>query len=329
MKDNQLVIEDLKTKSASERAAIAVRVGKSLSLDLEKVERVAIEELAKVLALDTAENVRQSLVKEVMNCPYLPIDIAKQIANDVSSVSENFLHHYQGTDDSLLEKLARECEEKAREVLASRHNLPEPASFAISEAGGEVSIYNLMDNQSAIISERVCAVVTTRFNGNSNVMENMSKRTDLPLASVVLLIDHLTEEVADNLIKKYKIGEDLAHYISGQAKLATIDDELSKTSVPELEVYFKALNDDGLLNNGMLLQILKSKDIDKFSVAVSIRSGIASYKVLKILNSNDKGNFFRLMDKLKVNNSLASVIYQAYQESQMPDIFEDKDEQKL
>ncbi len=328
MSDSDFVIDDLTGKTESEREVIAAKVGKALSQDLDKVERAAVEKLSKVLAMDTAENVRQSLVKEVLNCPYLPIEIATQIANDVSTISKNFLHNYDSGDDAVLEELARECEEKAREVLATRHGLPEPASFAISEVGGEGSISNLMENKTAVISERVCSVVTDRFKDNPSIMENMSRRADLPLNSVAKIIEHLGDEVASGLIKKYELGEDLAHYISGQAKLAAMEGELNKATITELEVYYRGLDDDGLLNNGMLLQILKSGNIGKFSVAVSIRTGIDADKVIKIINSQDKGNFFRLMEKMKVTDALAGIIYEAYLEALTNTLIEDEDEQK-
>ena len=328
MSDNNFVIENLSNKTEVEREAIAVKVGKALSQKLERVERVAVEELAKIIAQDTAENVRKSLVKEVLNCPYLPEDVALQIANDVSSVSDNFLHNYNCGDDAALAKIARECEEQAREVLACRRGLPEPASFAISEVGEEGSITNLMDNHTAIISERVCSKVTDRFKDNPKIMEGMSKREDLPLASVALIIEHIGEEIAAGLVDKYSLGEDLAHYISGQAKRSTMDEVLSQATNPSLEDYYKGLKIDGLLNDGMFLQILQSKNIHKFSIAISVRSEIELDKINKILDSGDKGHFFRLMDKMKVSDALAGIIYKAYLEALNPVLAEDKNEQE-
>lgn len=327
MTDSSFVIDDLNTKTDNEREVIAAKVGKSLSLSLGKVERVAVEELARAIAVDAAESVRRSLVKEVLKCPYLPIDVAKQIANDVSSISEDFLHNYEANDDDELEQLARDCEEHARELLATRRNLPEPASFAISELGQEKSISNLMENNTAVISERICSKVVDRFKDNEAIMEGMSKREDLPLNSISIIVEFLAEEVATGLVKKYDLGEDLAHFIAGQAKLSTMDEALSKVSSTDLVAYYEGLKVDGLLNNGMLLQAIQSNDINKFAIAVSVRSGIDLEKINKILESGDKGHFFRLMDKMKVAEALAAIIHSAYLEALHPFLAEDENDQ--
>ena len=313
MNNTENIIEDLSDKTIEEREAIATRVGKAFSQGADKVELAAAERLLEVLVLDAAENVRSNLVKEVLNCEFLPFEVAKKISNDVVAISENFLHHYVG-EDALLEKLARECEEQAREILAQRHGLPEPASFAISEVGAEKSISNLMENKTAIISDRVCTKVTDRFLGNKDIMEHMSKREDLSMASVVLLIDFMSQEVAAGLVKNYNLGEDLAHYIAGQAQITAVGNSLENATDQDIRSYFKSLKKDGLLNDGKLIQILKSSGAKQFSIAISIRSGIEGEKVEAILNGGDKGHFTRLLEKAKISEALIAIIYGVYLE---------------
>lgn len=317
MSVNKMIIDDLTNKNEKDRKAIAVKVGRSLSKDLDKVERAAVEELARALVVDAATNVRQSLMKEILTCPFLPSDVAKEISNDVESVSKKFLLQYDG-DDEFLEKLVHDCEDQACQILATRENLPEGASFAISEVGSEESISNLMKNQTANISERVCSTVTDRFKDNSDIMENMSKRADLPLSSVVKLVDFLSEELASDLVKEYHLGEDLAHYIAGEAKLSSVESAVGRSTEEEVESYLRGLNANGLLNDGMLLQILKGRDVRKFVVAVSVRTGISKSKIKAVLDSGDKGHFFRLMDKLKVTSALGTVLHEAYTSALQP-----------
>jgi len=295
-----------------ERVALAQKVGRFLSRTIDQGEREATEQLAMLLAKDAADAVRAALASEVGKCAHLPIDIAKRISDDVEKIASPFLLEGDGLSDETLEHLARECEEQAREILARRKDLPEPASFAISELGQEQAVANLMDNQTANISERVCAQVITRFEENDAVLSKMGARVDLPMSVIENLINMVSEEIADELVKQYGLGKDMAAYVTGQAKVVALNASRESATDSELEAYFQRLNDAHELGDAVLLGVLQGGGMRQFEIAIAVRAGISREQAMEYLSGGKRAGFMDLLDLAKVIKSLESIMFEAF-----------------
>ena len=312
MKPEEINPSDVAAIPAKERIDLARKVGRFLSHTHSEQEHIAAERLASLLARDTALSVRSALAKEVMECPFISKEVAMRIANDVDEVSEVFLLESHSLTDDMMEFLARECEERAREVLAKRDFLPEPVSFAISEVGQATAVSNLMENKTAIVSDRVCDAVTDRFEDNEEVIGKLANRSDLSVASVMKLIDKISSEMAETLMKNYDLGIDAGSYLAGQVNLRAKDEVLKFSSDEEVESHFQSLMDDGLLNDGFILRLIQSENLKHFTIAISIRAKAHVSAVKKVLDTGRKGDFYYLMDKCKVSQGLVQSIYDAY-----------------
>jgi len=303
---------ELAGQSSAEKEILARKLGRLINNEQPGPKREAAEQLARHLARDATQSVRQALARELLTCPYLPQDIAKRIADDVDDIASPFLRDAE-IDVETMETLARECQERARELLAGRRGVPESVSFAISEIGQEGSVSILMDNPTAEMSERICDAVTNRFEDNPSVMAKIAARKDLPLGSVVKLIKHISDDLAGNLIKGYGLGDDLAHYLAGQVKVGAIGQTMAESDDEQLLEYFKELNEATLLNDGMLLQILEQRQLREFTYALSIRADLTPWETRQIFQTRDRGELSKLLEKANVGTMMINVLRAQYE----------------
>ncbi len=312
---------DAENKTDGERQELAKIVGRFLNNEASDQERMAAEQLANLLARDATLAVRNALAQEVRNCRFIPKELAIKIADDVEEISSPFLMDNSGSlNVEMLETLARECNEAAREVIAKRDGLPEPVSLAISEVGQEKAVTNLMANPTAEVSEKVCKKVTERFSENATVLNCMAERKDLSLKIIDEIIRKISEEAANRLVKNYDVGPELAAYVAGEAKTRAMSDSMDNAPVDELLAYFRNLHDDGGLNDGLLLQILQKGKLKQFGVAASIRSFIDLDTVNKVLLEGKRENVMRLFESMKVGKGLDVVLFQAYSDARDPNL---------
>ena len=107
MTDPDLPQHDVSDQTSAEKIALTKQVGHLLRAELDGSKREAAEQLARLLARDATQSVRQALAMALVECPYLPDDVARRIADDVDDVASSFLRTSQINVEAL-EKLAGE-----------------------------------------------------------------------------------------------------------------------------------------------------------------------------------------------------------------------------
>lgn len=307
--------KDLTDQSREEKLEIARSVGRIISTDLSDEDRKVAEELANQLVRDSSMVVRKAFVSELKNSPFIPKDVAETIANDLKDVSAPFLLDTEELDQELMEYIALNCSEMAREILALRLNLPEPVSFAISEKGGEIAVTNLMGNDTAEVSTRVCLTLTDRFATNDMVLGGMAKRDDLPLAVIEVLVTKLSENLVEAMVDKYGLGEDFAAYIGGEAQFKTMQNAMKKASDGELRIYLKEQLAKGNLEGPVILQMLKTGDFRAYSRAISLRSSMTVNDAETLLRDGSTAAFHLMLQRASLNDKMAALFSSTYYEA--------------
>lgn len=314
IKKEDISEEELSSMPASDRLNLAETIGHFIGNSFRPVKedfKVA-EVIAKHLTSDSLKEVRKALVEEIKSCEFLSEDIALKIAHDIEEVSSPFLKETKALKDEALEALVIESQESARTAIASRENLSENLSFAISVHGGEQSVQALMENETAEISERVCGKTIERFPEQKGIMNSMAKREDLPLTILDRLIEKLTDDVRDTLVKSYGLGEEYASYIAGQTQYKARFAILEKASEKEIEKFFRHLKTDHLLDDQTCIQVLSNTGIQAFLIAMSVRSGFGIFKVKRYLEDGTREGIAALFKEAKVSSGLTGVMYKTY-----------------
>lgn len=305
----------LSKQSRAKKIDIARKIGMFLSKEQNEKERETAEELASQLLADSSVSVRQAFSEAVLTCPFLSKDMARTIADDLTEVSEPFILNSEGVDTDMLEYIARECNEAAREVLATRDGLPESVSYAISEVGQETAVENLMGNKTAEVSERVCSNVTDRFPDNMAIITKMVDRDDLPLTVIEVLVKRVSADLMKNISEKYGIGADFAAYIGGEAELEVMRRALQKASGSEVRSFLKLQMAKGKLEGPVVLQMLKSGDLKLFKWSIALRAKMGISDVDSLLYDGSDGAFKILLHKAGLNDGMARLFRTTYEET--------------
>ena len=314
MDTNEFTTADLEGSDIPERAQLARKLGRFLSLERPEAERTTAEKLAAVVATDSELKVRKILVEELRTCPFIPVELAKKIADDVEAVAEPFLLDTEQLAVETLEEIVYQCGDGARQILARRAHLPEPVSFVITEVGEEKAVSNLMANPTAELSERVCLKANERFAESDEIMERMTKRTDLPLSVIDVLIHRIADRWRDHLIQTYDLAPDFASYIWGQTRSKALIEAINKAKGPERLAYLKRVHGEGGLEGNLILQMLQQGELACFKLAMAVRARVPLENIETLLKDPSDLAFERLMEKAEIETALAPIFATAFKE---------------
>jgi uncharacterized protein (DUF2336 family) len=314
MDNSEFSSADLASSNIAERVELARKLGRFLSLEQPEAERTTAEKLAAVVATDSELKVRKILVEELRTCPFIPSEVAKKIADDVEEVAEPFLLDTEQLAVETLEEIAYQCGDGARQILARRAHLPEPVSFMITEVGEEKAVSNLMVNPTAVLSERVYLKANERFAESDEIMERMTKRTDLPLSVIDVLIHRIADRWRDHLIQTYELAPDFASYIWGQTRAKALIEAINKAKGPERLAYLKRVHGEGGLEGDLILQMLQQDELECFKLAMAVRARVPLENIEILLEDHSDLAFERLLEKAGIESALAPVFASTFKE---------------
>ena len=272
----QKQVQDLLSgKSAAERALLVPGIAERLGAEgAPASDRWAAEELARQLAYDAIEMVRQELSKAVRHCRLLPRDIALRIARDIDSVACPFLEVTEVFSEADWEQFVRTLSGNARVAIARRSNLSEGLAYSLAEIGNLCVAETLIANQDAPISNRSYTVLIKRFEDRAWLLEHMALRAALPAEIATRLVSRISEAAREKFSRTYDLPEltdPLVEEAFDRALLRMIQD----ADEDERLEYAQSLNKTGELGPSLLLESLKLDLLDFFETAMAVRAGIS------------------------------------------------------
>jgi uncharacterized protein (DUF2336 family) len=153
---------------------------------------------------DAAANVRQALSENLKENSSVPKDVIMQLAEDVDEVAIPVLEFSEVLDDEDLINIIRNSESTDKMMaISNRKEVNEGVSDALVEKGEEKVIKNLMQRAAAKISEVTMDKVVSRFSENTEVMDIMAHRDNLPASVVEKVIKKVGDQMQNELIEKY------------------------------------------------------------------------------------------------------------------------------
>lgn len=279
------------SRAQIEKVVMARRVGQFLADRKSEGERGVVENVARSLAADLSQEVRQTLAFELRRAPELPFDIAERIARDVEEVSSPFLAGTEAFTPDELALLARTLDEHARVTLARRSTVDGVVAVAIAEIGGERSVTFLIRNPGAAMVPDACHGVVRRFGGNSAMMEYLAARADLPLDIVHRLIDRISTGLRADLIARHGLDPEFGAMLSGAAQASNLLRWIKTASRGRLSDYVRATEERGALTERLLFDMTWRGGIRLFESVMAYRTGVDVDKVEAIVRA-DAGSLY-------------------------------------
>jgi len=291
-----------------EKVVLTRRVSEFLHRSKDDKQRDVIENVARALAQDIAVNVREALAFELRTCPYLPHDLAAKIATDVESVSGPFLASTTVFSDSQLAGLIPHLEEHAHVSIAKRSSLGGSTCEALVTFGSEKSVGYLVRNDKVRLNERVLSSIVKRFSDRSGLMDQMSKRSDLPLSVVKAIIDKVSDTFRCLLEGQYGLTADIADELMRSSASRAMWAKISVANEQQIHAYVRDLRSQGRLTIDLTLDMAEKGSIAFLESALAYRSGFTLAATKNMLHGGDSELFVGLMKKAEISKADAHAI---------------------
>lgn len=311
-------LSELQNVDRISRIDIAHKVGHIIQREQsnnteDSAESQSALEVAKLLAQDASIAVREALSHELRECQYLPASLIEMIVNDIDQVAMPFLVVSEALDDELLEQLVNSCGEAVKEAIAQRNGLSEMVSFAISDLGGRDAVENLVENDTADVSLRTAQRVVDRFPEDSLLLNQLSKRADLPMEIVETLIFKLSRQYSEYLMHKFHLAEDYSSYLSTLANKSVFLQSLDIAPVAEVQNYLEQLHSVRQLTGDKILGYIQKGHLRLFTSSISILANRHYDTVEKSLAKGGRKVLNKLLHEANIPDNICGVLTLAFE----------------
>jgi uncharacterized protein (DUF2336 family) len=220
-------------------------------------ERLAAQNILRVMAEDTAVRVRRALAVTLRASPLLPRDAALRLARDIDEIALPVLNFSPVfTDDDLIEVVNHGSTEK-QVAVARRPRLSARVAGTVCDVAAEAAVAAVCANDNAELSTPALERALDRFPASHQVSGAISQRKALPMVISERLIALLGEELRRSLAAKAEIRPDVATQLTlATRERITIDlvDQASETA--DLAGLAAHLARHGRLTASLLLRAL-------------------------------------------------------------------------
>jgi uncharacterized protein (DUF2336 family) len=290
----------LSNKDATQRAQLAQGIGTRLnSSDESTIDRYAAEELARQLAEDAVQIVREELSKAVQHCRFLPRDIAMKIAHDVDAVACSFLEVTEVFSEDDWRDLVRTVSQAGRVTIADRPDLSEGTVDCLVETGDVCVAATLIRNSQAPMKESAFSTLMDRFERQPWILELMVARTTLPPEIAIRLVSRVSEAAREKLARSHGI-EDFTNLPVADARTNSFIRIIQSLRRDQLEDFARSLNRMGDLGPAFMLRALRIGLVNFFEAAMAVQACIPVRNVRAIIRSGDDEALTRLFERCSV-----------------------------
>ncbi len=266
--------ELLRGKCLAERAILARSAGAHLAGPGRPLgDHRAAEELARHLACDSIEAVREQLSKAVRHCRFLPRDVAMTIAHDVDAVACPFLELTEVFSEEDWQQLVRSISSGARVAVARRPDLSEGLVESLAEVGDAHVAEALIGNVKAPINISAYSALIVRLGDTPWILDSMVEQRSLPAEVAVMLISKVSEAAREKLAEKYDLN-DFTSPVVAEATDCALLQVIQDAEGDQLLEYAQSLYRLGGLDPSFLMQALQFGSLEFFEAAMAVRAGI-------------------------------------------------------
>jgi uncharacterized protein (DUF2336 family) len=270
----------VKGAEPDERAMIAHRLCRHIDrTELTEDERAEAHRILRVLARDTAEQVRRALAVTLKASPLIPRDVANRLARDVESIAVPVLSFSPAFSDEDLAEIIRVGGPMRQGAVARRPTLSEPVTGAIAEFGGPEAVRAACENKGAVFAEKGLLKVVERFEAAESVLEAIALRNALPTSVSERLVNLVTGELRERLISGHDVRPETALAVAiGVRERASVDLVEQAARAADLPAFVAHLRRGQRLTASLLLRGLANGHMSFFEWGLAELSGVPHHR---------------------------------------------------
>ena len=178
-------------------------------------ERLIAEDILAAWIREAAQEVRETLSRQLRDCRHLPRKLAIKIAEDVEPVAVPILLSSEVFTDDDLCALVTGGRLYHHLTLARRDFVPHAVSEALIETEREDVVTTLVNNAGAKLSEPALHRVIDCFPDAQPIHTGVVERAVLPVSVGYRLLTVVTEKLQGRLIERFELPKTLAGELAG------------------------------------------------------------------------------------------------------------------
>lgn len=286
-------------------AAAKIATHYDAAADFGAQEKKLAEEIFSLMCKDAEERVRGALAANLKECPFLPHDIARTLADDVASVSEPILKFSTVlTDADLIEIVNSQGEEKQK-AIASRVSVSSDVSEALIDTRNEAVVGTLVANDGADISTGSMQRVLDEFADSDLVKSSMVGRSTLPMEVSERLVNMVSDKIQQELIARHELPSDsVSDLILQSREKATLGLLSGKNHGEDSRRLIVHLYQNNRLTPTIMLRALCMGDMDFFEGSVAVRARTPLSNTRELIHGGDRKEISSLLDKAELPKPL-------------------------
>jgi uncharacterized protein (DUF2336 family) len=222
---NDDVIRLMRSRNLEERAAAAHKICRRIDdSDLSQADRIAAEQVLKIMANDAAKQVRLAVSITLRNSLNVPPEVARRLANDLDEIASPFLEFSPVLTDEDLLDIVRAANNAKMRAIAGRERVPNDVCDEIVRRAESDSVARLARNDGAELEEAQFDVMVDRFGRDETVTGAMLDRSELPVTITERLVSLVSDQLLEKLATRHALPPALAVELAeGARERATID----------------------------------------------------------------------------------------------------------
>jgi uncharacterized protein (DUF2336 family) len=324
----RLTEEDVKNllaePSEETRTAIANKVALNYATEgvFDAEEMKVAEHIFSLLVNDTALQVRGTLAQHLKDSNRLPRDILLKMAEDEESVSLPILQFSRLLNDTDLLRIIRNSQDISKHLaIARREKVSPTVSQALVDTRQTEVVGILLENDGAQFYENTFREIIEDFAEDDSIIHRLVQRGDLPLTTAEKLISLVSDELAEQLERKYNISsEQLGCEIEQSREMATLrllDNTVDQEEIDKLISQMMAFK---RLTPSIILTALCRGNIRFFETSMARLAKIPVPNARTLIHDRGELGFKSLYRKAELPESLFDAVRIVLQVIQsMPD----------
>ena len=297
--DNQIDMRKL------EKILLAKRVGRFLGSVVIEEERIAVENVARILSKDASVSVREVLAYELRHCARIPDDILDRIISDVEAVAGPFFIQTTYFDDAALAKLVPIVQESVRVHIAQRLDLGVITQHSLVSNGGIPSVSSMLDNRRVNFSRNTYDHIIDRFGDNPSLMDHMGLRGDLTKDLVVEISDKVSRKCKRHFFVQYGIEINPSAQVLDTSNIDFMLAKIKGASSAQVHAFVADLRSQRNLNHGLVVEMAEHGCVSFLESSLALLAGLPIGQVQEMMSLKNNKSFVKLMTMASVDKALA------------------------
>lgn len=275
-------------------------------------ERALIHDILRQLTKDVEMSIRISLAQKLADDPSAPYELITMLADDRIEVARPVILRSPLLLEKDLLHLALECSEGHQVAVASRPNIGESITEALSKNTRESVLMALVRNATARLSHESFVRLSETAKRIEPLCEPLARREDLPSEIGMQMCGYVSETLKAFILNNYSVRlEKLQNALDAtqteirQPRPATTDDDKQENADRLIDKLYTA----GQLKAGFLVRILRQGDIELFELGLSRMLDVPLTKARQILYEMGPTTVALACRATGIDRSVFSTIY--------------------